>query len=420
MKSNAAQTGVTAATTHALGWIFIANAVGLWMAVLLLFPQLGLLTGEWTYGRWVPVHLNVHLYGWISLPLVGALLNVYRVQGTAAEGYARSMVWLWSLGLGVGCLSWLTGVSSGKVFLDWRGIACYLFVAVLFGLWVLLTLAWWQRRWESGSKLKLLGLLGLLPVPITLYLATRPDIYPPVNPSTGGPTGTSLLGSTLSIIFLLLILPQMGGCEKRKGCGFWMKICWGVFVLEAMLVLWMGQGNRSHEDMRQILGLGSLMVWIPLVPVYLQRWSWRGGMTGWRMSTVVWLALLIFSGWATFLPGWLDHLKFTNGLVAHSHLAMAGFCTSFLMLLMGQILPENWGRVLTRRREFILWQAALVGYVLLMWYSGWREGNDAGFVMMQESGMHAVYGLRVVCGLLMLWASWCWWSGFLKLTNDNE
>lgn len=408
------------ASTHALGWMFIANAIGVLLASLLLFPQLGLLFGECTYGRWVPLHLNINLYGWLSLPLIGCLFCVYRVQETVVECYARTIVWLWSLALVIGCITWLSGVSSGKVFLDWRGLSCYLFVSVMTGLWVFLAVAWWERRREDQYGLKLLGLLGLLPVPLLLYMATRPGIYPPVNPDTGGPTGASLLGSTLSILFLLLILPMMCRCKRRDSARPLTKLCWGAFVLEALLFMLMKQGNSSHRETQQILGLGSLMIWILLMPIYLKSWYWRAAVSGWRNATMAWLLLLILTGWLTFLPGWLDHLKFTNGLVAHSHLAMAGFCSSFLMLLMGQILPENISHILCQKREFFVWQSAVVVYVLLMWFSGWKEGNDAGFVMMQGEGLVQIYSLRLLCGLVMLWASFRWWNEILQQTNHES
>lgn len=411
---------VLSASTHALGWMLFANVIGVLLAVLLVVPETGLLLGEWTYGRMVPLHLNIHLYGWVSLPLMGVLLYVYRVHETVVGAYARSVVWLWSMALVMGCGAWLSGVSSGKIFLDWKGLSCYLFVAVMSGLWVLLAVAWWQRKHQPGNRMRLLGLLGLLPIPVTLYLATGPDIYPPVNPDTGGPTGVSLLGSTLSILFLLLILPMMCGCEKRDGLSRWAKLCWSAFGLETLLVMLMKQGNSSHRELEQILGLGSLVIWMPLMPVYFKFWNWRPGVLKWSHATMAWLLLLILTGWLSFLPGWLDHLKFTNGLVAHSHVAMAGFCSSFLMLLMGQVLPEKCGRLLCREREFAYWQLAVAGYVVLMWYSGWNEGNDAGFVIMQGEGMIKIYLLRVVCGLVMLWASFRWWSGFLQLTNHEQ
>lgn len=404
---------------HALGWLVVANAVGVWMATLLVFPLLGTMLGELTYGRWVPVHLNLQLYGWCSLPLVGFLIHLYHAEGSKVAGYGRSVVWLWSAALLVGAVSWLSGESTGKIFLDWNGMARYFYTAVLFCFWLFLAVSWWGRRRDSGARSLLIGLFVLLPVPAVMFMAADPSVYPPVNADTGGPTGASLLGSTLSIIVLLLLAPTISKRKnQRRGCKCWGKVCWSLVVLESILFVLTEGSGKSHHDMEQILSLGALLVWIPLIPVYLRQWRWQ--MPIWMVATCGWLILLIFTGWVSFLPGFLDHLKFTNGLVAHSHLAMGGFVTSFLMMLAGELLPERYAVVLAKKGEFVFWQIALASYVCLMWYSGWREGNDVTFVIGHSQGVVAVYSFRLLCGVTMLVVSWRWWSGYLKISNNQN
>src|SRR5947207_384902 len=57
---------VRLATLHALGFLVIGNGVGVLLAALQAFPRAGLVLGSLTYGRWGPVHLDLHLYGWAS------------------------------------------------------------------------------------------------------------------------------------------------------------------------------------------------------------------------------------------------------------------------------------------------------------------------------------------------------------------
>ena len=87
--------------------------------------------GEWTYGRWMMVHMNLELYGWASLPLVGFLFRVYGADRGPVAKWCRPVLWVWSASLGVGVFSWLSGHSSGKLFLDWSGYARVLFPAAL-------------------------------------------------------------------------------------------------------------------------------------------------------------------------------------------------------------------------------------------------------------------------------------------------
>src|SRR6476646_2913091 len=68
---------VACAAWHSLFWLVFANSIGVLLAGLLLLPGLNHQLGEWTYGRWMMVHMNLELYGWASLPLVGFLFKVY-------------------------------------------------------------------------------------------------------------------------------------------------------------------------------------------------------------------------------------------------------------------------------------------------------------------------------------------------------
>jgi len=122
---------IATAAWHGLFWLVVANAVGVLIAVLLLFPSLSTQLGECTYGRWIMVHMNLELYGWTSVPLVGFLFHVYGADRGATAPWSRPILWAWSAALAVGVLTWLSGQSSGKLFLDWSGYARVLFPAAL-------------------------------------------------------------------------------------------------------------------------------------------------------------------------------------------------------------------------------------------------------------------------------------------------
>ncbi len=100
---------------HSLFWLVFANAVGVLLAILLLAPALNRQLGEWTYGRWMMVHMNLELYGWASLPLVAFFFRVYGADRGLAAKWGRPVLWVWSAALGVGAFSWLSGHSSGKL-----------------------------------------------------------------------------------------------------------------------------------------------------------------------------------------------------------------------------------------------------------------------------------------------------------------
>ena len=73
-----------------------------------------------------------------------------RSYGADREPFAqwcRPVLWVWSAALGVGAYSWLSGHSSGKLFLDWSGYARIFFPLAMLALWLLLALAF-----VRGSK----------------------------------------------------------------------------------------------------------------------------------------------------------------------------------------------------------------------------------------------------------------------------
>ena len=127
---------------HALGWLVAANTIGLWLAALLLWPDLNDLTAPFTYGRWVPLHLDWQLYGWCALPLVGALFRFYFPDSFAAVRAGRLGLWLWTVALAYAGATWLAGGANGKLFINFAGSARVVWSLALLGLWVLIDWQW--------------------------------------------------------------------------------------------------------------------------------------------------------------------------------------------------------------------------------------------------------------------------------------
>ncbi len=401
---------ISCAIRHAFGWLFFANLIGVVMALLLVFPQAGNFLGGFTYGRWVPLHLNWQLYGWTSLPLIAWLFSIYEVDRySKTSAWAKVAVAGWSLALACGGLSWLMGHSSGKIFLDWKGAALWVFLAAQVGLWISLARALRKNtgEWTSWARLlRGLALAFLAMVPFSLWLTTSPQTYPPINPSTGGPTGASLLGSTLTVVALLLLLPRTLRLTGTPRSGRWYVALW-VFEFVAFILLeWRG---GTHRQIEQILGLALLIPWVWLIPRCLLDFTWPKETVFWRRSALLWWGALVLLGWAEFLPGILDRMKFTNGLVAHSHLAMAGFTSSYVLLLSVALGGRKMGELL--RRGSMLWQGSVIVYVMAMIACGWLEGAEYSWMSEMPLWRTALYVVRLLCGLVMLGVSWQWWWG---------
>jgi cytochrome c oxidase cbb3-type subunit 1 len=287
-----------------------------------------------------------------------------------------------------------------------------LFPATLIALWVLLLGALIsnlrQRNPESTTRMlaKIVGLAVLLAVPFLIYAAAGPDSYPAVNPDTGGPTGTSQLESSLSIVAILLLLP-LGLAHRKAGQAKAFALAWYTLLAEGLLCALLSRGDISHHLLAQYLSLGSLLVWLPLTPAYYAAFQWNSNTRRWRLAFLWWWAALVVTGWVFFLPGVLDHFKFTDGLVGHSFVAMAGFTSSLIIFVMVQLLGEG-GWIFNRLRSFYLWHGSVIAYIVVVTVAGWREGFDPSFTIIPGLERNILYTLRLLTGILMLIASVDW------------
>lgn len=382
---------------HALGWLVATNAVGLWLAASLCWPELGDLAAPLTYGRWMPVHLDGQLYGWCALPLVGALFAfLLRDERDVFSG--RLGLWFWTSALAFATVSWLAGRASGKLFLDFAGAARWVWSTALLGLWCVLARAWWRQR--AGGVLAVALLALLLAVPFVLFWAENLALYPAVNPHSGGATGASLLGSTLALLVVFGLLPRLLDLPAEKPD----RLFWPAMALCAAYFAGMRHTHASHHEIGQIIGLSLLVAWVPLVVVRARAFRWSEAAQPWWRAAFWWWAALVADGLLTFLPGWSERLKFTNALVAHSHLAMAGLVTS----AHGAILASLGGTWRVPRWALRLWQGACVVHVAALLWLGWQEAADPMLLQVRGGVADWAYGLRFAAGLAMFAASVAW------------
>jgi cytochrome c oxidase cbb3-type subunit 1 len=388
---------------HSLGWLVAANLVGLWLGTSLLWPAVGNLLAPLTWGRWTPLHMTWHLYGWCALPLAGALL-AWNLDSSerAAKRHVRLALGAWSAALALGGVSWLGGTVSGKLFLDWHGWARPLLPLAMAVLWGVL--AWHVRaRWPalaSADRIPRVILLGALAaVPFIIFWASGRDRYHPVNPGSGGATGAAVLGSVLGIITIFQALPRLLGVAAIRPLRIFhwtLGISWLVFTAT-------DRGNVSHHALSQILALGTLLVWVPLLPLFWWCHAWPPGAGRWLNAAAVWWALLVITGWLSFLPGFSEAFKFTHALVGHAHLAMAGLLTCVnavtLITLTGRAPP---------RSVFWFWQCGCAVYIGSMLGLGWGEAQFPAALFRSESWTQAVLAVRLAAGAAMAAASVRW------------
>jgi len=394
---------------HSLGWLAAANLIGLWLAANLVWPGLERLAGPLTYGRWMPLHTDWELYGWGALPLIGLLLRWMPPPDRRHAQVARAVIVLWSGVLAASGLSWLGGQVSGKLFLSATGVLRWGLPAVLALLWACLGAnLWHNRRSLARAGLYARGLLlaGLLPVPAFLWRAGDPRNYPAFNPDSGGATGAALLGSTLVVVASVGLLPwalQIPANERRGPC----RIFAGYLLFSVGVFVAIDHGNVSHHQPAAIAALATLLGWIPALSAYLNSFRWSTAPC-WRQALVAWWTLLAITGFVVFLPGMSERLKFTNALVAHAHLAMAGFATALGFIILQAMAQGHLRAILEGRLAFGLWQTGAAIFVISMSVLGWRESEVPGVLFRADTLSAALYAIRLAAGVIMAGVS-LWW-----------
>lgn len=396
---------------HALLWLALANLVGVLLAAELVWPQLGDWLAPLSYGRWSPLHLDWQLYGWCSLPLVGALFSGFEVApaGEPARSVDRLFqlaLVAWSLALLWGGVSWLSGHNSGKLFLEWSGPASLALPAAMSLLWFSLAVSAWRdrRTHRLATGFRFAALLLLAAVPASLAWASGPGVYPAVNPDSGGATGTSLLGSTLGIVAVFGAVPRLLRVRFEPGRSPFL-LYWAMFAAGLVVFAAANHHAVSHHRPAQIAALGSLVVWVPLAVGYFRSHRWTDAAKPWLLAAFVWWTLLIVSGWLTFLPGISERLKFTHALVGHAHLAMAGLVTSFHLAVLNELCPSR-----SLLRGFTAWQTACAVHVASLLVLGWTEAGHADALFRSEPVTQALLLVRLGAGVAMAGVSLAWFA----------
>ncbi len=202
----------------------------------------------------------------------------------------------------------------------------------------------------------------------------------------------------------LLRLPRLPG---RSGA-----LASFVLAAQGMLYVALGGGDRSNSDPRQVAALASLVVWAFLLPHELGRFEWPAGSRPWLRALFGWGALLLATGVAQFLPAVLSRAKFTNLLVAHAHVAMAGFASALAMLLLQAGLAGGSARgVLIERASYWFWQGGLALHGGALVAIGLLEAGDPAAMLRGGPRIEALLALRALAGAFQLGAAWRWLDG---------
>lgn len=405
-------------SSHALGWLVLGNAIGILLSLQLLWPSLNTIMAPFTYGRWVPLHLDFQLYGWCSFPLLALLFHFYLRSEKFSMKWAGALITLWSTVLALGGWEWLHGRNSGKIFLDWSGFFGLGFPLVMGLVWMVLAMGYIQqiknKRPPERTMLNVYAkgffLLILAVIPFAFIKVLNPAVYPAINKASGGPTGTSLLGSTLGVVSIFWLLPLFGGIASKRSKKPAL-IVGGLLAIHFALFGLLPHGNIAFGSPSQVLALGSTLAWIPILKWYFSTFHWPSGSRKWLASFGAWGFVLCATGFALFFSGMLGRWKYTSVLVAHSHLAMAGMMSSFnilILVLMNRL--ENNKDLFGSRLTFVLWHGGLIIHLIALAGIAYEGGHFSEYPSSHPIPMRVLQSVKLMGGILMLTASVRWFA----------
>ena len=412
----------------AVFWMGLAGLAGLAMALLLLSPTVQEWIPMWLrpylqFGRLRPLHVNVLLFGWLSMVYAGSMLFIVpRLTRTPlySETLARVNLVLWNVVVLGGFITLPLGFNQGREYaeLEWP---LDILLVLCFALLALNVWGTALRRREPQLYVSVWNFMAA-----TVIIAFVFAIGNVIWDTSGALTGMNdailnyfyvhnLFNAWFTTGFLGLcyyLLPRLTGNPLWS----YRLAVWG------FLSVWTGQHHLLYGPGPEWLELASvsfsILSAIPNIAFTYNFYKTMGGAWA-KMATDVPLRLLVtscvfyiatcFQGVAQSFRTFNAEIHFTNWVIGHSHLAFAAAFSFMAFALVYHFLPRlPGGQPFSRRlMEWHYW-LTLGGVLVLMislWLAGLIQGQNwgTGGIPFIETvmAMKPYMLLRLVGGLAM-------------------
>ena len=427
-------------TVAAIAWGLAGFGMGVWVALLLAFPDLN--AGEYlTFGRLRPVHTSGVILGFGGNVLLAS--SLYIVQRTCQVGLwggprlASLLFWGYQAFLVAAAVSYPLGLTQSleyaepEWFLDIFLVLVWVtYLAIFVG-----TLAWrrephiYVANWFFLAFILTVAVLHTVnnvAVPISWTSAKSYSAYSGVQSAMiQWWYGHNMVGFWLTAGFIGMMYYFVPKQAERPIYSYRLSIVH--FWALVFLYIWAGPHHLHYTalpDWTQTLGAAfSIMLWMP---------SWGGMINGIMTLSGAWSRLrtdpimrflvvaVAFYGMATF-EGPLMALKPVNALshytdwtVGHVHSGALGWVAFMAFGAIYYMVPRLWRQPLwsTQLVEVHFWLASIgiVLYITSMWISGitqglmWKAYDQFGFLQYSFSDsvamLHPYYVVRALGGLL--------------------
>ena len=428
-------------------WLMLPVLVGLVMSFFLLDAR----TQEWVpealrpaiiFGRLRPMHVNVAMFGWLSMVYVGALLFlVPRLTGTAlySEWLARVTLVLWNaFVLGV-ALTLPLGFTQGREYaeavwpLDLLLMLCFVLVAV--NIWQTV----WRRK-EPRMYITVWSAMAATAIGPVVY-ALGNKIWDP----TGAYFGTSdaimnffyvhnifnIWFTTGALGLFFYLLPRLTGNPLFSH----RLALWGFSsVWTGQHHLLYGPGPEWLEllsvSFSILAGIGNAAFLVNFVKTMEGAWHKMATDVALRFVATgcIFYFLTCVQGIAQSFRGFNAYVHFTNWVIGHSHLALFGAYTFLCVALVYALLSRMLGRPFASRKllEWHYW-LTLVGLVVFMtslWIAGLIQGQNwsTGGIPFIETvrSLQPFFFIRLLAGAAMVLGQLIFAYNLIRTVRQRE
>lgn len=428
----------------AVFWAVVGLSMGVWIALLMSFPELNSDSPWFTFGRLRPVHTSAVIFAFGGNVLFGT--SLYVLQRTAQarlacpSWVANLIFWGYQLFLILAASGYVMGFTQGREYAEpeWYADLLLTVVWVAYFLVYINTLAKrkephiYVANWFYLAFIVVVALLHLgnnISIPLSLLSPHSVDVFSGVQSAMiQWWYGHNAVGFFLTAGFIGIMYYFIPKRANRPVYSYRLSIMhfWALIFL----YIWAGSHHlhyTSLPDWTQTLGMTmSIMLWLP---------SWGGMVNGIMTLSGAWEKLrddpvlrflviaVAFYGMSTF-EGPVMAIKAVNSLshytewtVSHVHSGALGWVGLISFGALYHMIPRLWGKNEMHSVKLIsihLWLACIgiVLYMTSMWAAGimqglmWRSYDEMGFLKYSfieiVSSLHPLYVIRAVGGLFYL------------------
>lgn len=425
-------------------WAVFGLSMGVWIALLMSFPELNSSSEWFTFGRLRPLHTSAVIFAFAGNVLFGT--SFYVVQRTCQARLASNKVtdnfifWGYQLFLVLAGSGYIMGYTQGREYAESEWYADWLLtiVWVIYFYVFLKTIALrkephiYVANWFYLAFIFVVAILHLgnnISIPVSLFSPHSVDVFSGVQSAMiQWWYGHNAVGFLLTAGFIGIMYYFIPKRANRPVYSYRLSIMhfWALIFL----YIWVGAHHLHYTalpDWTQTLGMTmSLMLWLP---------SWGGMVNGIMTLSGAWdklrtdpvLKFLViavaFYGMSTF-EGPLMAIKSVNALshytewtISHVHSGALGWVGLISFGALYHMIPRLWGKdemYSVKLIDLHLYLACIgiILYITSMWAGGimqglmWRSYDEMGFLKYSfieiVASLHPLYVIRALGGLFYL------------------